>query len=270
MLIDTHVHSNVSFDAKNTRKDIALFALKLGIDMICFTDHYDVINEKSELVLTYDWNNARMQHKNAIQAIPKNSSLKLLYGLELGNASANLDAAMNVLEEDGLDFVIGSIHNTSFELNGLDYYDVSYKDNLQLALQHLDDYFSSLHKLVSWGKYDTLGHLPYPLRYMKDRDSLNLHFADFREQYYNILKLNAEKGRAIEINTDRGKDSLENYKLLLTDWKAVGGEFVTVGADAHKAIDIGKGILCAYELIQESGFKYTTYYKNRIPICIQL
>lgn len=44
---------------------MTLFALNLGLNKICFTDHYDVINEKSELVLSYDWEYARTQHENA-------------------------------------------------------------------------------------------------------------------------------------------------------------------------------------------------------------
>lgn len=270
MIIDTHMHSNVSFDAKNTREEMTLFALNLGLNKICFTDHYDVINEKSELVLSYEWEYARTQHENAKKIIPQGSTLQLLYGLELGNAPANFAAVTTVLDEKGLDFVIGAIHNTSLKLNGLDYYDVNYKDNLSLAIKHLEDYFSSLLMLISWGRYDTLGHLPYPLRYMRDRDGLNLQISSFREQYFEILKSNAEKGRAIEVNTDRGKDTLDDYKVLLTDWKAVGGEYITVGADAHKSIDIGKGILKAYELIQECGFKYITYYENRNPVCVKL
>lgn len=270
MIIDTHMHSNVSFDARNSREEMTLFALSSGLDKICFTDHYDVINEKSELVLAYNWESARIQHESAKRVIPLGSKFQLLYGLELGNAPANLEAASMALAEKGLDFVIGAIHNTSLDLHGLDYYDVNYKENFSLAKVHIEDYFSSLLTLISWGKYDSLGHLPYPLRYMRDRDGLNIMISDWREQYIEILKLNAEKGLAIEVNTDRGKDTLDDYKMLLTDWKCVGGEYITVGADAHKSIDIGKGINKAYELIRQCGFKYITYYEKRNPVCIKL
>ena len=270
MIIDMHVHSNVSFDAKNTREEMALFALKSGISKMCFTDHYDVINENSELVLSYNWEKARNQHENAQKIISNDSTLQLLYGIELGNAPADFSAASSALCENGLDFVIGAIHNTSLGLKGLDYYDVGYENNMALALQHLEDYFVSLHALISWGQYDTLGHLPYPLHYMRDRDGLNLHISDFREQYFEVLRKNAEKGCAIEVNSDRGKDSLKDYEMILMDWKAVGGEYITIGSDAHKSIDIGKGILKAYELVKKCGFKYITYYEKRVPICIKL
>ena len=49
---------------------------------------------------------------------------------------------------------------------GIDYYFVRY-DSPELCWQHLDDYFDSLEALVRWGNFDSLGHLPYPLRYME-------------------------------------------------------------------------------------------------------
>lgn len=269
MLIDTHVHSNVSFDAKNSRSEMALAAQLLGMDLICFTDHYDVINEKSELILHYDWSKARSQQKEALSLISVGCPTQLLYGLELGNAPANFTAAEKALKEPELDFVIGAIHNTSLKLHGLDYYDVDYRNNPELARNHLEDYFSSLSALIQWGKYDTLGHLPYPLHYMRDRDGLPLRLEDYRERYYSLLKQNAEKGCAIEINADRGHDNLNDYRILLADWKAVGGKYVTVGADAHKSRDIGKGIRDAYSLLQTYGFEYVTYYEKRTPICVR-
>ena len=270
MLLDTHSHSNVSFDGRDTRRELARFALDAGLDLLCVTDHYDVVNERSELVPSYDWRPARRQHAEALRALSLGAPFQLLYGLELGNAPADFEAAAAALEEDGLDFVIGSMHNASAALGWVDWYYVDYHGGKDLACLHLDDYFDSLSELVAWGQYDSLGHLPYPLRYMRDRDGLDLRLADFRDRYLEILRRNAEQGRAVEVNTNRGRDDLSDYRNLLQDWKALGGEHVTVGADAHRTEDIGKGIPAALALIKECGFRYVTYYEKRKPVSVRL
>lgn len=270
MLLDTHSHSRVSFDGRDSRRELALSALDAGLDLLCVTDHYDVVNERSELVPAYDWAPARREHAEAIRALPAGAPLRLLYGLELGNAPACFDAAAAALAEEGLDFVIGSMHNASARLGWVDWYYVDYHENKALALRHLEDYFDSLTALIEWGNYDTLGHLAYPLRYMRDRDGLDLRLSDFRERYVEILRRNAERGRAVEVNTNRGRDTLTDYRDLLLDWKALGGEHVTVGADAHWAEDLGKGIREALDLIKACGFEYVTYFEKRKPVCVRV
>lgn len=270
LLTDTHMHSTVSFDGFNTRAEMAYAAWQAGLDVICLTDHYDIINEKNELVPHYDWRPARMQQMQAQNQITPGSPFKLLYGLELGNAPAAFASAEEALQEPYLDFVIGSIHNCSLALSGQDFYYVDYRGKPELAELHLRDYFSSLLALSRWGDYDALGHLPYPLRYMRERDGLPIGLEQYRDECRALLRLNAEAGKALEVNTNRGKDSLEDYRALLADWKELGGEFVTVGADAHRAEDVGKGVKRACRFLQDCGFSYVTYFEQRRPVPVKL
>ena len=41
-LFDFHIHSNCSDDAKNTMTEMALASAKAGIEVVCFTDHFDL------------------------------------------------------------------------------------------------------------------------------------------------------------------------------------------------------------------------------------
>lgn len=270
LLLDTHMHSTVSFDGSNTRGEMVCASRRAGLDVICFTDHYDVINEKNELVPHYDWRPAREQQMQAQNQNTIGSLPKFLYGLELGNAPAAFASAGEALGEPGLDFVIGSIHNCSLVLDGQDFYYVDYRGRPELADLHLRDYFASMLALARWGNYDTLGHLPYPLRYMRARDRLPIRLEQYREECRELLRINAAAGKAVEVNTNRGRDSLEDYRLLLADWKELGGEYVTVGADAHRTEDVGKGIQKAYQLLRDCGFSYVTYYEQRKPVPVKL
>ena len=40
-MFDFHMHSTVSFDAKDTAKDMVAAAERKGLAEICFTDHID-------------------------------------------------------------------------------------------------------------------------------------------------------------------------------------------------------------------------------------
>lgn len=263
-LADTHMHSTVSFDGESSRSEMAAASLKAGLNVICFTDHYDIINEKGEYCPFFDWDKARLEHSEALNAV-RNSPLEVLYGLELGNAPEDFHAAERSLTEPGLDCVIGSIHNASRKLGGVDYYDVDYSKRPELAALHITDYFESMLALVKWGRFDTLGHIPYILRYVRDRDGQAADLAQWRDLIDEILRRTAQQGKAIEVNTNRGRTPLDDYAPLLRRFRDFGGEFVTCGADAHVSSDPGKGIAAAYALLKDCGFRRVTVYRGRVP-----
>ena len=265
---DTHTHSTVSFDGHSSRAEMVRAAAAAGLDLVCFTDHYDVINEKGEDCPHYDWAPARREHREAQSVLP--AGLELRYGIELGNAPADFAAAEEALREPGLDFVIGSIHNASRGLGGIDYYYVDYAKEPEKAEVHLLDYLDSLYALTEWGNYDSLGHIPYPLRYMGQRGGLDITLEGCQEQVDRILRSAAEGGKAVEVNTYRGRGGLEDYAPLLRRFRELGGEFVTCGADAHRCEDVGKGLRDAYALLEECGWRYVTVYRGRKPFPIKL
>ena len=79
-----------------------------------------------------------------------------------------------------------------------------------------------------------------------------------------ILKQVADSGKALEVNTWRGR-TIEEWAPLLRQFRALGGEYVTVGSDAHRTFDVGKGVAEAYALLKTCGYRYTAVYRNRTP-----
>jgi histidinol-phosphatase (PHP family) len=265
-LADTHMHSAVSFDSTTPRRAMAKSAAQRGLSLICFTDHYDVVDENSQFQPTFNWTAAREEHRSALES--DHEGVTLCYGLELGNAHADYQAAERALEEPGLDFVIGSVHNTGKALGWLDYYNITYTP--ELAHQHLTDYFDRMLEQVEWGKFDALGHLPYPLRYMRDRDGCDLTLAPYWEQINAILQKIVTSHIALEVNTKGFLAAREDYADLLRRYKELGGELVTCGADAHRTLEVGNLIPEAYDLMQECGFSYVTVFRQRKPELIKL
>ena len=74
------------------------------------------------------------------------------------------------------------------------------------------------------------------------------------------------RGKALEINTSGFRQNLKTtlpHDELITFYKELGGELVTVGSDAHRAKYVGSGIINTYSHLKELGFKYITRFENR-------
>lgn len=265
-LADTHMHSTASFDGHASRLEMARSAAEKGLNVICFTDHYDVVDEYGNFVPAFDWAYARKEHKEALDA---GLNVEILYGLELGNAFADYDAAARSTEEQGLDVVIGSVHNSGKELGYIDYYNVPFT-SAEMCRPYLDDYIERAQELVAWGKFDVLAHLPYPLRYMRDRDGCPVSMDAYKEQIDSILETIICKNIALEVNTKGFEKSEPDYAALLERYHALGGRLVTVGADAHRIHEVGRNLPEAYRLLKEKGFDAVTVFRQRRPELIPI
>ncbi|MCQ2479377.1 MAG: histidinol-phosphatase HisJ family protein [Clostridia bacterium] len=189
-------------------------------------------------------------------------------GIELGEACFEPELAEKIITERKYDFVVASIHNLRDEQ---DFFFFDYADYDCEAI--LDEYFDEELNLVEWGKFDSLAHLTYPLRYMQGEQGIQIDMNRFKKKIDEILKLLAEKDKALEINTSGlfqklrstmpGEDIIKRYHEL-------GGRLVTVGSDSHYAQKIGNGVQRGMELAKRCGFNSITLFKNREPIEIPI
>lgn len=261
--IDYHTHTNLSPDGNVPLVEMAQAAVDAGISELCVTDHYDRIQERGGFAADYDWAPAMAQF---LETAPKFAGqLQLKLGIEYGSGPFDSEYASQMLSLPELDFVIGSLHNLSPEKGGTDFYFLTY-DSQEICYAALDDYFSSMAQLAAQPElYDVLGHIIYPLRYMPETISLSRYL----EQIDVILKQTAQTGRGIEVNTYCGK-TIAPWKPILERFRFHGGEFVTVGSDAHLPQRVGLGIPEAYEMLQQVGFRYVATYEKRHPNMIAL
>lgn len=260
---DYHSHSILSPDGHVPLADMADAAVRAGLAELCLTDHYDLQGEHGGRSAPFDWSPALRQfHETAPRYAGR---LKLRLGLELGGIPVDPACCRTLLAQPELDFVIGSLHNMSPAAGGTDFYyqDYSSEDTCYTAL---DDYFSSMESLAALsGLYDVLGHIIYPLRYMPPTVTL----ARYRTRLEAILRTAIAVGCGIEVNTYCGR-TVEAWRDILALYRSLGGELVTVGADAHTPDNVGKGIPEACALLRETGFRYYTVYEKRRPEQIKL
>lgn len=265
---DSHTHSIISRDSEAPRADMAKGAIDAGISEICFTDHYDILDIDGSYNPHFDWAPVRLEQQKAQEAW--GDQIKIRCGIEIGNVPTDFQCGDRVQQEPGLDFVICSVHNLSSEAGGLDFYDYRYKDP-ETCYIHLDDYFKTIMSSAQWGHFDTFGHIPYPLRYMRDRDGQDVNLDRYQAQIREILKVIISKGKAVEVNTKNWSPLIEqDYLSLMTTYHQLGGELVTVGSDAHFPSAVGSNIPRVYEMLRDIGFRYVAAFERHNPHFISL
>ena len=164
-LADYHVHSRVSPDASASMTELAEAAIRLGFQELCFTDHVEPIRFGTTAPrASYDWAPMIAEFGAAQTAVGDRITLRL--GAELGDAVWGIDRMERMLAQaPALDFCIGSIHTLSEQMDGRDLYFLSPKDE-EDTRRCLADYLGQVKKLAEWGKFQVLGHLTLPLRYL--------------------------------------------------------------------------------------------------------
>lgn len=266
-IVDYHTHSRCSPDSSARLTDMVRSAQRAGIRELCTTDHCDLQQEDGSVLGDWDWTPILNQYEDARRR-QKRGGPRLLLGIELGGAHTDPQRGAELLSGIPLDFVIGSIHNLSPAAGGRDFFFLDYATPEECH-KVLDDYFSSLLALAPLKTYDSLGHIIYPLRYMNGRAGHQITLDTWSDQLDAVLRTVIETGRAIEVNTHGGRE-IEEWREILLRYRALGGELVTTGSDAHKPLFVGRGLAQATELLQETGFRWLTLFRQRVPEPIKL
>ena len=254
MYSDYHVHSHFSFDSDENPENIIRQALDFQMKQICFTDHQDynwpVAGESPTLNIEDYFSSLtalKEKYKNKIQ---------IFTGIELGLMQGNEASCCELLSSHSFDFVIGSCHI----VDGMDPYYSKFWENRNDRCA-FEMYFETLfHALKNFHNIDTLGHMDYIVRYSPNKDS-NYSVFDYQDIIDEILKLIINQDIKLEINTSnlaKGFHFTNPHTDIIKRYQELGGEYVTVGSDAHKAQNIGYGFDIAKEIIEKYDLKVYT------------
>lgn len=261
---DQHTHSDNSFDGEEPVTKLCEAAVAKKLDSIAVTDHCEM-----DAFIADHYN---ISYRQAFVSVCKardtfKNKLKVNVGIELGQPTQNLAAAEEVIELP-YDLVIGSTH----ALPGMqDFYYLEYKNCDVKAL--FAKYLAEEKRLAEWGKFDTLAHLTYPLRYINGVHGFDIKTADFGDEITAVFKEIIKRGISLEINSSGLHQEINDTlpdRFCIETYKSLGGERLTFGSDAHKAGDIGKDIDKAVKLAKDVGFTYYCLYNQRKPQEIKL
>ena len=239
-------------------------AVDAGLDELCLTDHVDTVywGPEQKPRWDFDWDAVRRQFRQAQEQWGHRITLRL--GAELGEAAMSFQRAEHLMQNaPPLDFVIGSVHMAGKKFHHKDLYyiekaDEAYYDSI------IDSYLEDVLALARWGKFQVLGHLTLPLRYINENYGEHMTFAHHMDQVEEIFRTIIPKGLGIECNTNRGNEPLPGADILRL-YRRLGGEIITLGSDAHRPEDVGCFIRQRQELLRECGFRYFTTFTGGKP-----
>ena len=261
MLWDTHMHSHFSGDSDALPEEMAKAAIAAGLDGICFTDHLDYdYPEEPELFLldlpAYEKKIWELQERY-------DSKLNILHGIELGLQPHLAGRHRQLLKDFSFDFVIGSSH----VVHGMDPYYPAYYEGKTEDAAYLEYFESILDNIHSFQDFDVYGHLDYVVRYGPNKNAY-YSYQKFQDILDEILKALISHGKGIEVNTAGLKYGLGHpnpCEEILARYRELGGEILTLGADAHKPEHVAFGFPLLPELLKNCGFSYYTVFHTRKP-----
>ncbi len=276
--VDCHTHSTNSPDGYNAPEAMVKRACELGLTAYALTDHceinrwfaYDHYPSHSNPEDTYDFghdfecsmrDNVRLKDQYG-------DRITFINGIELGQIQFNPSLASEIAADRRLDFVIGSVH----QVRGFD--DFAFTDYEKTDPQMLvDNYYKEIYEICGVGCFDVLAHLTYPLRYIEGEHGISVDMKKNKEIIFESMKLLAQDGKGIEINTSGLR---QKYGKTFPDldyvkmFREAGGEIITIGSDAHCTDHLGKGIEEGMEIAKAAGFDMIAFFIGRIPRFIKI
>lgn len=273
---DMHMHTWFSTDSEACPCDMADEAVRKGLKTICFTDHFDKddLEWGEEGIFDVDAYFVEMQKLQEEYA----GKLNIRIGIELGLRTYLKDYYEELTKKYPFDFVIGSVHNVPYKKDAegnILYTDPAaeklFADRTDKEAYHLM-METTLENVRTSDCFQTLGHLDYVVRYGKSREK-EYSYTDYADIIDEILKLLIEKEKGLEVNSAGLKYGLpfaHPHPDVLKRYHELGGEIITIGADAHKPEHIAYDFAKAEEILKSCGFKYYTEFFEQKPVFKQL
>ncbi len=273
---DMHMHTWFSTDSEAWPRDMADEAVRKGLKTICFTDHFDKddLEWGEEGIFDVDAYFVEMQKLQEEYA----GKLNIRIGIELGFRTYLKDYYEELTKKYPFDFVIGSVHNVPYKKDAEGnilytdpaaeklFTDRTDKEAYRLMME------TTLENVRTSDCFQTLGHLDYVVRYGKSREK-EYSYTDYADIIDEILKLLIEKKKGLEVNSAGLKYGLpfaHPHPDVLKRYRELGGEIITIGADAHKPEHIAYDFAKAEEILKSCGFKYYTEFFEQKPVFKQL
>lgn len=267
---DSHMHTEFSTDCDSPVRAMIEGAIAKGLKSVCFTDHndkdYPPHPDLGKIAFTFDVD----QYFETMRAFQKEYAEKIgiRIGIEIGLQPHLGEYYHELVQKYPFDFVIGSVH----VVHGMDPYYGKIFEGRQDADVYRETFEATLENLEAVSDFDVLGHIDYVVRYGREQDK-QYSYSAFAPYIDEILKKVIAMGKGIELNTAGLKYGLSfchPHPDIIRRYRELGGEIITIGADAHKpehiAYDFGK----VSDILKSCGFKYYTEFAERRPIFKQL
>jgi histidinol-phosphatase (PHP family) len=252
-----------------TAQEACTKALESGLDGISVTEHLDYdFPEPDDDFFDLDFDN----YINSMKLLKeqKKNELKISIGIEAGIQPHVIGKTLEKIQAYDFDYVLASVH----VVDGFD----PYKPKYYFGKTKKDAYGRYLQEILfmvrNFPDFDNVGHFEYVTRYAP-YDDRTLRYNDQKDLFDELLKEIINKGRGFELNTGsfRDKPGMETCRYdieVLKRYRALGGEIISLGSDAHNTGHIGYKFGIFRELLMEARFCHAAYFENRKPVFYRL
>ena len=248
ILWDCHMHSSFSADSETPMEDMIQTAVDKGLTGICFTEHLDPDYPETPENLDFSLDIPAYRQRLFELALQPHLS----------------ESFSGLLKEIPFDFVIGSSH----VVHGYDPYYPSYFEGRKESACYMEYFESILENIAAFDKMDVYGHIDYVVRYGPNQNR-QYSYGRYKEILDEILRTLIRKNIGIELNTGGyhyGLGEPNPCVNVIRRYRELGGEIITIGADAHTPDKIAYAFDRAADVLRDCGFSYYTVFKNRQPV----
>ena len=268
ILWDCHMHSSFSADSDTPMEVMIHRAVETGLQGITFTEHLDPDYPVTPDNLDFSLNIPAYKEKLAELSDIYKDKIQVRFGIELGLQMHLGEYFDSLLSQTPFDFVIGSSHL----VHGYDpYYKEYFKGREESACYR--EYFESiLENISAYDGFDVYGHIDYVVRYGPNKNR-EYSYGRYKDILDEILKKLISMGKGIELNTGGyhyGLGEPNPCTAVIRRYRELGGEIITIGADAHTPDKIACAFDKAASVLEACGFRYYTIFKDRKPEFISL
>lgn len=263
-LIDYHVHSNVSPDSSAPLRSQIEAALAMGIREIALTDHVEIYPGFHGVSFDYD------SYMRIIDRCRDRYAgrITIRAGVEVDFSSLAASKVERFVSSHKFDFVLGSVHY----LKGLHLYVEALRQFAAPGRREefeavAREYFQEVKEAARSGLFNSLAHLDLLKRYAIPALG-SFDVTRYMDQIEEILEAAIEAKTAIEVNTSGLRQAPGEpmpWRPVLERYRAMGGELITVGSDAHRPEDVGFGVRKTCQALAEMGFAGVTTYVQGKP-----
>ncbi len=264
-MYDYHMHSYFSSDTNVEMKAMIESAINKGFKEITFTDHIDYEYNSPEIQFEFDTE----EYRKTIEAFRETykGRIQINLGLEVGIQPHIIDRCKSLIKNTAPDFVIASLHNVEKKdlYLGEYYIGKTPEEALHYSFKEL------LEMLDRFQDFSVIGHIDIVKRY--NEGVLALPKSIFVDAVTPVLEKLIAMGKGIEVNTSGLRqglgETLPSYEIL-AKYRALGGEIITIGSDAHSADDIGHSFKEVLVMLLSLGYEniYTFSQMKGTPIAI--
>ncbi len=270
-LMDYHLHSAVTVDARMSESEACERAAALGIQEIAFTNHI-MLNQPAYLMSPQEC----AAHWERIRACQSTyPALTIRLGIEMDYYPGRETAIASAIQEyEGLlgrpfDIVLGSIH----ELDGIFFSNQRHAPALYEGRDLVSlycEYFTVATQAVRSRVFDVMAHPDLIKKYTNELTP-PLAFEHYRAAAEAYIDALLDTGTGMELNTKGLKlqvaeayPSREMLSLYLSKATERGvGTVLTLGSDAHHADDVGARLQEGAALLRGLGITELAAFKGR-------